>query len=121
MKSFTKTRTAAEYAAGHARAELTRARAAALLEQLAAWEMADGSGGQPAIEWSGLLCGLMIAVADLAGASWLNAAAEDPDVATFLTMQATASPPDPDTIDETCSRVLWARFGSAGARAEDTE
>lgn len=113
MKSFSKTRAAAEYAAGHARAELTRARAAALLEQLAAWEMADGSGRQRAIEWTGLLRGLVIAVRDLAGASWLNAAAE----ATFLTMQATASPPDPDTIDETCSRVLWARFSSVGASA----
>jgi len=33
-------------------------------------------------------------------------------------MQATASPPDPGVVDETCSRVLWARFSPAGTRSE---
>lgn len=46
--------------------------------------------------------------------AWLDASADDPDVAAFTAMQATASPPAPRVVNETCSRVLWARFRSAG-------
>lgn len=119
MRPFRKTRAAAEAIARHARSELTRARAAALLEQLAAWETAaDGNDRQRAAADAGVLRSLVIAVRDLVGTGWLDAMADDPDVAAFTVMQATASPPDPGRIDETCSRVLWARFGWAVAYRE---
>jgi len=122
VRPFRKTRAAAETIARHARSEPTRARAVALLEQLAAWETAtNGNGRQQAAAGAGLLRSLVIAVRDLAGTGWLEAMADDPDVAAFTAMQATASPPDPDSIDETCSRVLWARFGWAVAHREDAE
>ena len=116
MRLFGKTRAAAEYAALHARADLTRVRAAALLQELAACEtaLADGNGRQSAAVSAALLRSLVIAVRDLAGPAWLDASADDPDVAAFTAMQATASPPDPGVVDETCSRVLWARFSPAG-------
>lgn len=121
MYSFGKTRAAAQYAARHARAELTRVRATALLEQLTAWETAtDGNDGRQAVADPGLLRSLVIAVRDLAGAGWLDAMADDPDVAAFAGLQASPSPLDPDGIDETCSRVLWARFSPVGAHDEGT-
>jgi hypothetical protein len=112
VRLFRKTRAAAEYAALHARADLTRVRAAALLQELAACEtaLADGNGRQSAAVSAALLRSLVIAVRDLAGPAWLDASADDPDVAAFTAMQATASPPNPGVVDETCSRVLWARF-----------
>lgn len=112
MRPFGKTRAAAEYAALHARADLVRVRTAALLRELAACETAlDGENGrQPGAVTAAPLRGLVIAVRDLVGPAWLEASADDPDVAAFTAMQATASPPDPRMIDETCSRVLWARF-----------
>jgi hypothetical protein len=122
VRLFGKTRAAAEYAALHARADLTRIRAAALLQELGACEtpLADGNGRQPAPVAAALLRGLVAAVRDLAGPAWLEASADDPDVAAFTAMQATASPPAPGVIDETCSRVLWARFSPVGARGEGT-
>ena len=110
MGSFRKTRTAAGYAARHASAALTRVRAAALLEQLARWETADGTIGPQAAADPGLLRSLVIAVRDLAGTGWLDAMADDPDVAAFTALSATATAPPPERIDETCSRLLWARF-----------
>jgi len=101
VEPFRKTRAAAGYAARHASAALTRVRAAALLEQLADWETAANPG---------MLRSLVIAVRELAGTGWLDAMADDPDVAAFTAISATASAPSPDSIDETCSRVLWARF-----------
>lgn len=120
MRLFGKTRAATEYAALHARADLTRVRAAALLQELTACEMAlvDGNGRHPAEVSAALLRSLVIAVRDLARPAWLDASADDPDVAAFTAMQATPSPPDPAVIDETCSRVLWARFSPAGTRRE---
>ena len=122
MRPFGKTRAAAGYAALHARADLVRVRAAALLQELAACEaaLAGGNGRPPAAVTPGLLRGLVIAVGDLAGPAWLEASDGDPDVAAFTAMQATASPPDPRVVDETCSRVLWARFSPAGTRSEGT-
>jgi hypothetical protein len=122
VRPFGKTRAAAEYAALHALADLTRARAAVVLRELAACEtaLAGGNGRPPAAASAALLRGLVIAVRDLAGPAWLEASADDPDVAAFAAMQATASPPDPGVVDETCSRVLWARFSPVGARSEGT-
>lgn len=122
MRPFGKTRAAAGYAARHAGAEVTRTRAAGLLRELTAYEtaLADGDGRQPAAVSAALLRSVVISVRDLAGAGWLEAMADDPDVAAFAAMQATASPPDPARIDETCSRVLWARFASAGVGREGT-
>jgi hypothetical protein len=122
VELFRKTRTAAGYAARHASAALTRARAAALLEQLAAWETVAEVNTRPqAAADPGLLRSLVIAVRDLTGTSWLDAMADDPDVAAFTTLSATASAPPPDRIDETCSRLLWARFSPLyGSQASDT-
>ena len=118
MRPFSKTRAAAEYAASHALSDLTRVRAAAFLQELAACEtaLADGNGRQPAVVSAALLRSLMIAVRDLVGPAWLGASADDPDVDAFTAMQATASPPEPGVVDETCSRVLWARFSPADTR-----
>jgi hypothetical protein len=120
VRPFGKTRAAAEYAALHARADLVRVRAAALLQELAAFEtaLAGGNGRERAAVSAALLRSLVIAVRDLAGPAWLDACADDPDVAAFTAMQATASPPGPGVVDETCSRVLWARFSPAGTRSE---
>jgi hypothetical protein len=97
VRPFGKTRAAAEYAALHARADLVRVRATARLQELAACEtaLAGGNGRQPAAGTAALLRTLVIAVRDLADPAWLDASADDPDVAAFTAMQATASPPDP--------------------------
>ena len=58
----------------------------------------------------GLLRDLLLAVRDLAGPAWLDASGDDPDVTAFTALEATASPPDRARIDETCSRLLRARF-----------
>jgi hypothetical protein len=120
MRPFGKTRAAAEYAALHARADPVRVRAAALLQELAACETAPagGNGRERAEVSAALLRGMVIAVRDLVGPAWLDACADDPDMAAFTAMQATARPPDPGVVDETCSRVLWARFSPVGTRSE---
>ena len=117
MSTFAKTRAAAGYAARHSRAELTRCHAAGLLARLGVCEAATADGnGQPPVIAAGLLRSLVLAVRDLAGPAWLEASGDDPDVAAFTALQATASPPDPARIDEICSRVLWARFAPARDR-----
>jgi hypothetical protein len=80
VRPFGKTRAAAEYAALHALADLTRARAAVVLRELAACEtaLAGGNGRPPAAASAALLRGLVIAVRDLAGPAWLEASADDP-------------------------------------------
>ena len=120
MSSFPKTRAAAEYAARHSRAELARAHAAVLLRQLSACEaaLADGEVSLPVLA-AGPLRTLVQAVRDLTGPAWLAASGDDPDVAAFTVLEATASPPDPARIDEICSRVLWARFGPPGTARDD--
>jgi hypothetical protein len=120
MRPFGKTRAAAEYAALHARADPVRVRAAGLLQELAACETAPagGNGRERAEVSAALLRGMVIAVRDLVGPAWLDACADDPDVAAFTAMQATARPPDPGVVDETCSRVLWARFSPVGTCSE---
>ncbi|HEX5292773.1 MAG TPA: hypothetical protein VFX25_28215 [Streptosporangiaceae bacterium] len=117
MSAFPKTRAAAEYAARHSRAELTRAAAVILLARLGVCEdfLPGGDGDVPAA-LHGPLRDLVLAVRDVAGPAWLDASGDDPNVAAFTVLQATASPPDPARIDEICSRVLWARFAPGTER-----
>jgi hypothetical protein len=109
---FPKTRAAAGYIAGTGPGEPARARARAtiLLARLGACEdlLPGGQGDVPAA-LHGLLRDLVLAVRDLAGPAWLDASGDDPDVAAFTILEATASPPDRARTDEICSRVLWAR------------
>jgi hypothetical protein len=121
MSTFAKTRAAAEYAARHCHTEPARSRRTVLLQRLSVCEAAlAGGNGQPPVTAAGLLRSLVLAVAGLAGPAWLAASGEDPDVAAFTTLQATASPPDPARIDEICSRVLWARFAPPGTARDGT-
>lgn len=121
MSTFPKTRAAAGYAARHTPGELTRAHAAVLLTRLGACEdLLPGDDGDVPAVLHGALRDLVLAVRDLAGPAWLDASGDDPDVAAFTALQATASPPDPARIDEICSRVLWARFGPPGTSRDDT-
>lgn len=117
MTAFSKTRAAAQYAARHSASDLARTRAAVLLQRLGVAEAAlTGTTGQMPATVAGLLRALVLATRDLAGPAWLAASGDDPDVAAFTALEATASPPDPDRIDEICSRVLWARYVPASAR-----
>jgi len=115
MSQFPKTRAAAGYAASRGHSDLTRSRAAVLLRRLRACE--PDLDAQPPIIAATLLRNVVLAVRDLAGPAWLEAGGDDSDIAAFSAMQATASPPDPATVDEICSRVLWARFPSPAAVA----
>ena len=65
MSAFPKTRAAARYAARHARSELARARAAALLTRLGAREDIPAGGDVPAV-FHGVLRDLVLAARDLA-------------------------------------------------------
>jgi hypothetical protein len=125
VSAFAKTRAAAEYAGRRVRTGLNQSRAAVLLERLDACEAAlAGEDGLPPVVLANLLRGVVLATRQLAGPVWLEASCEDPDVAAFIALQATVSPPAPDRIDEICSRVLWARFApapTAGAEAGDDE
>ena len=117
MSVFPKTRAAAGYIAGTGPGELARARATILLARLGACDdiLPGGEGDVPAA-LHGLLRDLVLAVRDLAGPAWLDASGDDPDVAAFTVLEATASPPDRARIDEICSRVLWARFAPGTGR-----
>lgn len=111
MSTFPKTRAAAEYVARHSPAELTRARATILLARLGACEdILPGSDGYVPATLHGLLRDQVLAIRDLVGPAWLDASGDDPDVAAFTVLEATASPPDTVRIDEICSRMLWTRF-----------
>ena len=117
MSVFPKTRAAAEYIAGTGPGELARARATILLARLGACkDILPGVEGDMPAALQGLLRDLVLAVRDLAGPAWLDASGDDPDVAAFTILEATASPPDPARIDEICSRVLWARFAPGAGR-----
>jgi hypothetical protein len=122
MSAFGKTRAAAEYAAQHARSDLARTSAAVLLTQVEACETAMAGGeGQPPVAVAGLLRDLVRATRDVAGPAWLAASGDDPDVAAFTALEATARPPGPARIDEICSRVLWARYAPAGAPRDGSD
>jgi len=116
MSAFPKTRAAGRYTARHARGELARARAAAVLATLGACEGIPAGGEVPAV-FHGLLRDLVLAVRDLAGPAWLEASGDDPDVAAFTALQATPVPPSPAELDEIIARVLWARFAPPGPPA----
>jgi hypothetical protein len=114
MNAFPKTRAAAVYAGQHGHSDVARARAAAVLERIRACEaVVSDPGDPPPVIAAHLLRRLVLAVHDLAGPAWLKASGDDDDVAAFTALQATPSPPDPATVDEICSRVLWARFSPA--------
>jgi hypothetical protein len=121
MSAFPKTRAAAGYVASHAPGDLARTRAAVVLRRLRACEaaLADGNGEIPVLA-AHLLRGLVLAVRDLAGPAWLEASGDDGDVAAFTALLATPSPPEPATIDEICSRVLWARFPAPASACDSS-
>jgi len=110
VRPFGKSRAAAEYAALHARADLVAVRAAALLQELAACEaaLAGGNGRQPAAVTAGLLRGLAGRQRRRPGRGRVHRDAGN------------RQPARPHVIDETCSRVLWARFSPAGTRSQGT-
>jgi hypothetical protein len=121
VETFRKTRAAAGYAARHAGAEVARVRAAAILEHLAALEMAAADGNHlQAAAGTRLLRSLLAAVRDLAGTEWLEVMADDPDVTAFTAIPASGRVPKPERIDEICSRVLWARFSPDGIHRKGT-
>jgi hypothetical protein len=111
VSAFAKIRAATEYAAQHGRSGLTQPGAVLLLKRLDVCEavLAD-RGGQLPVMVAGLLRGVVLAARELAGPTRLEANGEDPDVAAFIALLATASPPDPARIDEICS---WLRSGAA--------
>ena len=111
MSVFPKTRAAAGYIAGTGPGELARARATILLARLGASDdiLPSGQDDVPGAH-HGLPRDLVLAVRDLAGAAWLDANGDDPDVAAFTVLEAAASPPVTARTDEICSRMLWARF-----------
>jgi hypothetical protein len=116
MSTLPKTRAAAGYALRHARTEAARTRAAVLLRRLTVCEAALATeNGQLPFIVAGLLRSLILATRDLVGPAWLRAKRDDPDIAAFTALRTTASPSNPATIDDICSRVLWARFAAAGA------
>ena len=118
---FGKTRAAAEYAARHGRTELAHARAVVLLERLDACKAALADDDpQLRVTVAGLLRSLVLAARDVVGPAWLEASSDDPDATTFTALQATASPPDPDRIDEICSRVLLGTVRPAGRPRDGT-
>ncbi|HEY1702053.1 MAG TPA: hypothetical protein VGG75_20290 [Trebonia sp.] len=111
MSYFPKTLAAAGYAAEQGRSVLARGRAALLVRRLRACETAlDQANGQILPAASGPLRDLVLAARDLAGPAWLDASADDPDVAAFTGLESAPAPPAPADLDEVVSRVLWARF-----------
>ena len=108
MTTFRKTRTALAFISRHTRSDITRIRAlalGALLDTVTTGEVPDGGGT--------LFRDLVIATRDLAGAAWLDANADDPDIRAFTALDAAAEPPSAEALDEILSAVLWARFGPA--------
>src|SRR5689334_14325912 len=98
---FPRTRAATGHAALHGPPGPARTRAAVVLARLDACDylLAVGNGHAPAAV-HGALRDLVLAVRDLASPAWLQASADDPDVAAFTALQATASPPRPAQIDQ---------------------
>lgn len=111
MSYFPKTLAAAGYAADRNRGVLVRGRAALLIRRLRACETAlDQANGHILPEANGPLRDLVLAARDLAGLAWMDARADDPDVAAFTALESEPAPPAPADLDEIVSRVLWARF-----------
>lgn len=108
-----KTQTAAGYVQRRARNPLTRTHAAAVQQAIAICRAADNP-----VDAATALTALLTAVAECAGASWLKANTEDPDVARFTALQESAAGPAPaggypeaSDLDEVLAAVLWAAHG----------
>jgi hypothetical protein len=112
---FAKTRAAAGWIIQHALSDIARARAAMLAGQLTRCEAALATGnGQAPTGAYGLLRAVVLTVRDLCGRVWLEASSDDPGVAAFLALLATARPPAIPELDQTAARVLWTRFAPFG-------
>jgi hypothetical protein len=110
---WVKTETAADYIWRHARSPLIRAHAADVQHAIAACRTADNP-----VEADVALAGLLIAVRECAGSSWLKANSDDPDVARFTMLLERATEctsaggiPVVGDIDELLATVLWAAHG----------
>lgn len=112
MRTFTKTRAAADYIGRHTSSDLTRHRALILLHQLRSCEAALATEGDIPVAVHGLLRALVLAVRELTGTAWLAASRDDPDIAAFAALDMKPHPPSPADLDEILSRVLWARFAT---------
>jgi hypothetical protein len=108
-----KTETAADYVWRQARNPLTRDHAAEVQQAIAVCRAADDP-----VEAAAALAGLLTAVRDCAGSSWLKANSDDPDVARFSALLDSAAEtskaggtPDAGDLDELLAAVLWAAHG----------
>jgi hypothetical protein len=107
-----KIQTAADYVQRHARNPLTRAHAADVRQAIAVCRAA----GDP-VDAAAALTGLLAAVAECAGSSWLKANIDDPDVARFTALRESAaepaagSSPQAGDVDDVLAAVLWAAHG----------
>ena len=105
-----KTQTAADYVQRHARNPLTRTHAASVQQAIAVCRAADNP-----VDTAAALTGLLTAVAECAGSSWLKANTDDPDVARFTALLESAAEPVPAAafpeagdLDHVLAAVLWA-------------
>jgi hypothetical protein len=108
-----KTHTAAGYVQRHARSPLTRAHAAGVQQAITVCRAAENP-----VDAAAALTGLLTAVAECAGSSWLKANTDDPDVARFAALRETAAEPVPagrfpqaGDLDDLLAAVLWAAHG----------
>ena len=108
-----KTETAADYVQQHARNPLTRAHAADAQQAIAVCRAADNP-----VDAAAALTGLLAAVAECAGSSWLKANTDDPDVARLTALLGSAAErapacgfPDAGDLDDVLAAVLWAAHG----------
>jgi uncharacterized protein (DUF2267 family) len=110
MRTFTKTRAAADFICRHTSSDLTRHRALELLKQLRSCEAALAAEGDMPVVAQSLLRALVLTVRELTGTAWLTVNRDDPDIAAFAALDMKPDPPSPADLDEVFSRVLWARF-----------
>lgn len=108
-----KTQTAADYVQRHARNPLTRAHAVGVQQAIAISRAADNP-----VDAGAALTGLLAAVAECAGSSWLKANTDDPDVGRFTALLESAAEPTPaggvpeaGDLDDMLAAVLWAAHG----------
>lgn len=108
-----KTDTAASYIRRAARSPLTREHAADVQQAIAACRAVGDVASADAV-----IGGLLQAVAECAGRTWLRANRDDPDVARFTDLTEGASragrvitEPGAGELDELLAAVLWAAHG----------
>lgn len=92
---------------------MTRAPAADVQQAIAVCRAADDP-----VDAAAALTGLLTAVAECAGSSWLKANTDDHDVARFTTLLESAAEPTPAAgspeagdLDDMLAAVLWAAHG----------